>query len=157
MELNGNPVCHKPKYRDKVILQSKCLGKIFKLQRLFFHFICIDLLSHRCISYNLGFKVITQVLNSTVFLWICCPQLKPSNPTCIQLCFLSILRPSKLQKQAILSYFMLISCCTNYTSIQLSDMFLKLSERCTVYYGISCTLIKPLYLKMRGANQFELP
>ncbi|KAM3840946.1 protein phosphatase 1 regulatory subunit 42 isoform 1-T1 [Vipera latastei] len=25
MELNGNPVCHKPKYRDKVILQSKCL------------------------------------------------------------------------------------------------------------------------------------
>ncbi|KAL7984266.1 hypothetical protein Chor_002836 [Crotalus horridus] len=39
MELNGNPVCHKPKYRDKVILQSKYLGKIFKLQRLFFHFI----------------------------------------------------------------------------------------------------------------------
>ncbi|XP_034285805.1 protein phosphatase 1 regulatory subunit 42 isoform X3 [Pantherophis guttatus] len=25
MELNGNPVCHKPKYRDKVILQSKSL------------------------------------------------------------------------------------------------------------------------------------
>ncbi|XP_063155429.1 protein phosphatase 1 regulatory subunit 42 isoform X2 [Candoia aspera] len=28
MELNGNPVCHKPKYRDKVILQSKSLESL---------------------------------------------------------------------------------------------------------------------------------
>ncbi|KAJ6664004.1 hypothetical protein lerEdw1_008958 [Lerista edwardsae] len=28
LELNGNPVCHKPKYRDRVILQSKTLESL---------------------------------------------------------------------------------------------------------------------------------
>ncbi|ETE70514.1 Protein phosphatase 1 regulatory subunit 42, partial [Ophiophagus hannah] len=30
MELNGNPVCHKSKYRDKVILQSKSLASTLR-------------------------------------------------------------------------------------------------------------------------------
>lgn len=31
LELSGNPFCHKKKYRDKVILMSKRLGKNFFL------------------------------------------------------------------------------------------------------------------------------
>jgi len=27
MDLTGNPICHKPKYRDRIVVQSQTLGK----------------------------------------------------------------------------------------------------------------------------------
>lgn len=39
MDLRGNPVCHKPKYRDRLIIVCKMLGKSIEPQNyyLFMH------------------------------------------------------------------------------------------------------------------------